>query len=135
MNFHPICRRLPTLLCGLGACALLTAPALAQPLPAPGRADPLDPQASVPVLRYESSLSRYRGTADDKPVGWREANDTVTRIGGWRAYAREAQQPDPATAATPPAGQPATPLPAPASAPPRPAPPAMPQPHAGHAKP
>jgi hypothetical protein len=35
---------------------------------------------------------------------WREANDTVNRIGGWRAYAREAKQPQsppPATTGTP----------------------------------
>jgi hypothetical protein len=25
---------------------------------------------------------------------WREANDTVNRIGGWRAYAREAKPPE-----------------------------------------
>lgn len=40
------------------------------------------------------------------PVGsWRDANDTVTRIGGWRAYAAEAQaaQPSrPAESAHPP---------------------------------
>ena len=26
------------------------------------------------------------------PLAWREANDAVERIGGWRAYAREAQR-------------------------------------------
>ena len=34
-----------------------------------------------------------------RPSSWREANDTAARIGGWRAYVREAQQPDPAASA------------------------------------
>ena len=68
----------------------------AQPAPKPTRADPLDPQASVPTLSYRSSFTPYRRLDDGKPVSWREANDTVARIGGWRVYAREAQQPDPA---------------------------------------
>ena len=65
------------------------------------RPDPLDAQASVPASGYRSPLAQYRRLGDDPPVAWREANDTVTRIGGWRAYAREAQQPDAAPAAKP----------------------------------
>ena len=72
---------------------------------------PLDANASVPPLVYRSTLSTYRRLGDDKPVPWREANETVTRIGGWRAYAREASQPA-ATDAAPPV---ATGSPAPAS--------------------
>jgi hypothetical protein len=63
------------------------------------RPDPLDADAPVPALRYATSLPGTRRPGDDKPVSWREANDTVTRIGGWRVYAREAQQPDPLPAA------------------------------------
>jgi hypothetical protein len=63
--------------------------------------DPLDPKAEVPAQRYESSLAGYRRSGEAKPIGWREANDTVNRIGGWRAYAREAQQPDPAAGTKP----------------------------------
>jgi hypothetical protein len=58
------------------------------------RSDPLGAKASVPALSYRSSFSRYRGLSDDKPLSWREANDAVARIGGWRVYAREAQQPE-----------------------------------------
>ena len=58
------------------------------------RPDPLDAKASVPALTYSSPFSRFRGLGDDKPVSWREANDSVARIGGWRVYAREAQQPE-----------------------------------------
>ena len=75
------------------------------------------PTASVPVapsaanaLRYESVFARYKSYRDEKTGAWREANETVERVGGWRAYAREAQQPDSTT----------------------PAAPAKPDPHAGH---
>lgn len=83
-----------------------TSAAHAQPGP---RADPLDANAKVPPLLHQSSLASYRRMADDKPLSWREANDTVTRIGGWRVYAREAQQSDTAAAAKPAAPAPAAP--------------------------
>ena len=53
--------------------------------------DPLDPAAHVPALHYRSPLTPARGAERGKPLGWREANDTVARIGGWRTFAREAQ--------------------------------------------
>lgn len=83
------------------ALLLATLTAQAQPAAKTARPDPLDPKASVPALSYESSFSQYRRLGNEKPVSWREANDTVSRIGGWRVYAREAQQPDPAPAAKP----------------------------------
>ena len=58
------------------------------------RPDPLDAKASVPGLTYRSPFARFRSLGDDKPISWREANDAVARIGGWRVYAREAQQPE-----------------------------------------
>lgn len=46
------------------------------------RPEPLNPQASVPPLVHESAFTQYRRLID-VPVGsWRDANDTVTRIGG-----------------------------------------------------
>jgi hypothetical protein len=87
------------------------------------RPDPLDPKAEVPALRYESSFAQPPRAAHPAPIGWRDANEAVTRIGGWRAYAREARQPEPAP---PPAAAPAPAPAAPASAPPQP------QGHAGH---
>lgn len=88
--------------CALPAALLAAAlTAQAQPAAQIARPDPLDPRASVPALAYASSFSGYRRLGEEKPVSWREANDTVTRIGGWRVYAREAQQPDPAPAAKP----------------------------------
>lgn len=81
---------------------LLAAASLAPAQGTPGRterADPLDAQARVPAVAYQSSLARYRGLGDDTRMAWKEANETVNRIGGWRAYAREAQQPDAAAPA------------------------------------
>ncbi|ABM94594.1 multi-Cu oxidase [Methylibium petroleiphilum PM1] len=82
----------------LAASLLATLTVQAQPAAKAARPDPLDPKASVPALSYVSSFSQYRLLGEEKPVSWRDANDTVTRIGGWRVYAREAQQPDPAPA-------------------------------------
>lgn len=84
------------------------------------RPDPLDATASVPTLNYRSAFAGYRGLGDDKRLPWREANEAVARIGGWRAYAREAQQP--ADAAND-GGRP-TPMPMP-----------LPQGHSGHKAP
>lgn len=86
-------------LCTLAAVAL-TSQVQAQgqtAAPAP-RPDPLDAEASVAPLRHASSLAQYRRPSEEKPIAWRDANDTVTRIGGWRIYLREAQQPDAAPA-------------------------------------
>ena len=101
-------RALPSLLCSF----LLTAQALAQSSSGTGRPDPLDPKATVPVLRYESVVASHRRLGDEKTVSWRDANDAVARIGGWRVYAREAQQADPPASTTPPAAMPPDGMPA-----------------------
>ena len=44
---------------------------------------------------YRSALEAYQPFTDEKIVNWKEANDQVSRIGGWRAYAKQAQQPQP----------------------------------------
>lgn len=107
-------------------CAVAGAAAAQTPPPAAAKSDPLDPGASVPAVAYVSPFSRYRRTAGDNAIPWREANDTAARIGGWRVYAREAQQPDPAASA--PAATPAQPA---TKAMPMP----MPQGHGGHKMP
>ena len=63
------------------------------------RPDPSDARATVPPVAYTSTFSGYARVGDGKPVTWREANDTVARIGGWRVYSREAQAPEVATPA------------------------------------
>ena len=105
-------------------------PSAAGPAPA-ARPDPLDARASVPALTYRSPVSRFRGLGDDKPVSWREANDSVARIGGWRVYAREAQQPESKPSGT---DAPAAPKPGGAGKDtPQPMP--MPPSHGGHKSP
>jgi hypothetical protein len=59
--------------------------------PRPAAADPLDAQAAVPPAVHASALARYKPAGDLSVTSWREANDTVARVGGWKAYAREAQ--------------------------------------------
>lgn len=86
--------------------AAATPLAWAQTAPSGPKADPQDAQASVPRLIYQSPLANYRVLSDEKVKPWKETNDNVGRIGGWRAYAKEAQQPEtpsgsaPATADT-----------------------------------
>lgn len=123
----PTHRCRPCALPSLLFTALLAAQAQAQPTATTARPDPLDPKARVPATRYESSLGQVRRIGDDKPLTWRDANEAVARIGGWRVYAREAQQPDPAPSTTPAAA----PAQAPASAPADTAKPA-PAGHGGH---
>ncbi len=61
--------------------------ALAQP----ASANPSAPTASTPpVLTYKSALEGFQPFADEKPIPWKEANETVYRRGGWQAYAKEA---------------------------------------------
>jgi hypothetical protein len=85
----------------LAALALTwTVPSGAQP--APARPDPADARAAVAPLAHRSALADYRKAAAP-PTAWRDANDTVERIGGWRAYAREAaaSAPSPSAPAVP----------------------------------
>ena len=48
--------------------------------------------AEFVVLEYQSSFSTYQVYADQPIISWRNANDTVGKIGGWRSYAKEVQQ-------------------------------------------
>lgn len=66
------------------------------------RPDPSDAGVSVPPLVYDSPFARYRAFTEPEVASWRETNDTVGRIGGWRVYAKEAQGPGSGTG-TPPA--------------------------------
>jgi hypothetical protein len=106
--FFSSCRWLPPAALLLAAWA-----AQAQTVVPTARPDPLDPQAKVPALVYTSSFAAYRRLGEDKPLSWREANDTVTRIGGWRVYTREAQQAEPMAAPASAASQPHRPEPMP----------------------
>lgn len=107
---YPI-RHLLTQLLVPGALALLTGAAFAQSTADAART------ALPSKLQYTSPLRAYKAYADQPVESWREANDRVGRIGGWRSYAKEIQT-----------GEPAKELPqGPAKAPAVPA-----DPHAGH---
>ncbi len=82
-------------------------------------AAPAAPSAAMTqeaAAAYRSAMEAYQPYTDEKTVNWKESNDNAGRIGGWRAYAKEASQPE--SGATP-AADAAT----------------SPDPHAGHAKP
>lgn len=73
------------------ATACISAQAQVPPPPADARSAADSPAAERPV-NFKSTLRSYRGFADE-PVGpWREANETVQRIGGWQAYGRESRE-------------------------------------------
>lgn len=43
-------------------------------------------------LTYNSALSNYRTLEGSENASWKQSNDTVGKIGGWRTYANEAYQ-------------------------------------------
>ena len=48
--------------------------------------------AGVAGLAYSSVLENYQPYSTQQVQAWRESNDNVGRIGGWRAYAKEIGQ-------------------------------------------
>lgn len=97
------------------AAAFLAVSAAAQsptPTSAVGSAAPPQP------ISYRSALDGYRPYTEQELMPWREANDTVARIGGWREYARESGDPAAPAPASSAAGAPAAPA-APAASTPR----------------
>lgn len=79
------------------ACALAAVAPSSAAQPAPP--DPASAGTPVPPLIYRSAFTGYRPLADDKATAWRSANDKAAAFGGWRAYAREVRQPEPAASA------------------------------------
>ena len=66
-------------------CALGLAPAFAQnQMPAPGVMTRPD---------YRSAFEGYRSFGQEEVQPWKQTNETVREVGGWRAYAREMRQP------------------------------------------
>ncbi len=59
-------------------------------------ADPPSSQVPAPPIVYQSTFTQYQPWTDEPVQSWREANDQVGRIGGWRAYAKEIQAGEPA---------------------------------------
>ena len=52
---------------------------------------PVPPVTSPSPAPYPSAFKSYKPYTDESVGNWKAANDTVSRIGGWRAYAKEAQ--------------------------------------------
>lgn len=48
-------------------------------------------EAPLPEKAVSAPFTRYQGWRDEPLQGWREANERVGEIGGWRTYLREAQ--------------------------------------------
>ena len=71
-------------LAALPALAALAAGAQTGPAPVPAMAE--KPAAALP---FRSAMDGYKPFADEKPVPWKEANETVHQRGGWRTYAKE----------------------------------------------
>lgn len=51
-------------------------------------------ELSIPDLQFKSAFSDYVPYKEQAIESWRQANDTVGAIGGWKTYAKEAHQPD-----------------------------------------
>jgi hypothetical protein len=81
----------------LGASAQPTLPTSHQS-PAPAASATTTQASTTP---YRSAFERYQPFAEEKVLPWKEANDTVRAIGGWRAYAKEANEEAGTPASTP----------------------------------
>jgi hypothetical protein len=83
------------------------------------------PTSTGNALPFKSTLEKYKSYTDEKIVPWKAANDEVGRIGGWRTYLKEANEPDPpeTTESKPAEAKPVEP---------KPTPPRVTNPHAGH---
>lgn len=71
-------------LAALPALAALAAGARTSPAPNTAAAT----EAAAP-LSFRSAMEGYKPFAEEKPIPWKEANETVYQRGGWRAYAKE----------------------------------------------
>ncbi len=53
------------------------------------------------TVNYTSPIADYKPFTDETVVSWKAANDNVGQIGGWRVYAKEAQQTEDTPVKTP----------------------------------
>jgi len=110
------------LLAGLMLGSLM---AHAQPIPQEVSTVPANSAAVAFPFRYSSVFTHYQPYQEQPLIPWREANDQVGQIGGWRFYAREAQVPDAEVTPTDSRSEPH---------PPQPAAPSVADPHSGHGR-
>lgn len=57
--------------------------------------------ASAAATAFSSVFESYQPYTEEKIANWKQANDNTARIGGWRAYAKEAAEPNPAVLPAP----------------------------------
>ncbi|EJL91333.1 hypothetical protein PMI15_00066 [Polaromonas sp. CF318] len=88
----------PLLAYGLVLISALPGPSAAQ---SPAPAAPTSAAQASPPPAFRSAMEGYKPYTEEVTVDWKEANDTTARIGGWRAYAKEARQPQAPQAAPP----------------------------------
>ena len=58
-------------------------------------------KAPATAPAFSSVFDGYQPYSEEKTANWRQANDNTARIGGWRAYAKEAAEPNPAASTSP----------------------------------
>lgn len=71
--------------------SLTAAAACAQPAAASSNTGAAAPPSAT--VSFQSALQGYQPFRDEPVRPWKDANDTVGKIGGWRAYAKEAAEP------------------------------------------
>jgi hypothetical protein len=93
---------LATIVVVFGAASAAAQPAPASATGASDHAAHGSSRSDMPTpLAFRSVFERYQSFRDEKVGSWRDANDTVTGVGGWREYLKEAQRPDTAKTSTP----------------------------------
>lgn len=79
--------------CWACGAALLMGAACSTPDQPPGTprlpSDVAVPAAARSSIVYRSSFDGYQSDRETNAMAWKQANDTVHTIGGWRSYARE----------------------------------------------
>ena len=101
--FHSSLARWLAVLPAIAALVAVAQPA-STPATAPAPSHAAATAAPPQVLTYKSALDGYQLFAADKPMPWKEANETVYRRGGWQAYAKEASGTGAAEAESPKSG-------------------------------
>ncbi|MBI5655463.1 MAG: hypothetical protein HZC44_00995 [Geobacter sp.] len=72
---------------------LSTSMAHAQPAFGADTTAPITTASEEAPFQYQSAFTHYYSFNEQPVLPWRETNDTVGKIGGWRSYVREASQP------------------------------------------
>lgn len=87
---------------------------------------PTNAASVASTFQFHSVFTQYQKFKEQPVLPWREANDDVGKIGGWRFYAKEASQPAAADTSTGPKSDPQMKQPA--------GPPIGDDPHSGHGR-